>query len=55
MSRKPFPLSLVERFLLRRIATRLEQVAPEDRQASHQLDATNVLLFADQDARQARR
>lgn|GEM_PF-6661001 len=47
---QPFPLSWLERFFLRRIAARLERIAPEDRQASYQLDAVTVLLFADRDA-----
>lgn len=52
--RQPFPLSWLERRALRRLAARLELIAPDDRQASHQLDAVNVLCFADHDARQVR-
>lgn len=55
MNRQPFPLSWLERHCLRRLVVRLERIAPEDRQAGHQLDATNVLLFADQDALRKRR
>jgi len=51
MNREPFPLSWLERFALRRLASRLERVAPEDRLAGHSLDSVNVILFADQDAR----
>lgn len=51
MNRNPFVLSWWERRALHHLASRLERIAPEDRLAGHSLDAVNIILFADQDAR----
>lgn len=55
MKRPLFLLSWFERRTLRRLAARLERVAADDRQAGHNLDAINMLLFADVDARRSLR